>query len=228
MATTTDTKVSTHVLDVNAAQLHRILSDAALFTGKDAKHPFTTGVHIETDSRRMIAVATERHVLGCSWVDLDGTTTGGVAMDNDGCAFNLSPSDLAILIKVSKTPNRGAARIVSLIQNYDGTIEFKFWSGETITVKHFDHQFPQWRRLIPDTGKEVPRTAFGFTQDLIAKFSKVDATTKNHQIAIFSFDEAHDSSQKKPYVVRIGDNFIGLIMPARLNEACDWRKPEWL
>ena len=32
----------------------------------------------------------------------------------------------------------------------------------------------------------------------------------------------------KPSVVRIGDDFIGLIMPVRVPEGTDWTRPEWL
>lgn len=222
-------KVATHVLDVNAAQLHRVLYNASLFAGKDDTLPMLTGVHVESDSERLLAVATDRYTLGVSWVPLDSTNTTGTAHDGDGCAFNLSPSDLSTLIKVSKTPARDtASRLCSITQNYDGTVEFKFWTGETITVKHHDHEFVKWRHLFPDTEAEVARTAFGLNQAYLAKFGKVISDTHGQQLAIFSFDAEHDAAQKKPYVVRLGDRFVGLIMPVRLNEACRWRKPEWL
>lgn len=226
--TTMAKKVATHVLDVRAVDLHRILSNAVLFASTDDTLPMANMVRIETTADRMVAVAVTMQTIAVSWVNLDGTA--GTAHDDDGCAFNLSRVDAVALIKASKTPvRRHGNRFVRLIQNYDGTMDFSFYDGTPpITVTHCDKQFPKWAGLFPKT-ELVPRNAFGFTLDYFALFGQVDAGGYGHHlITVFSFDGTHDNDQKKPFVVRIGSQFVGLVMPVRLNGLAVWDRPEWL
>jgi hypothetical protein len=78
--------------------------------------------------------------------------------------------------------------------------------------------YPQWRNVFPREDGE-PR-AFMLDPKLLALFTKAAALDGTHTISVGQFTE--DSA----VIVRIGENFTGLIMP--LSGIVDVTLPEWL
>jgi len=231
MKTKTAEKVSTPLATVKAAELHRWLSDVEPFKGHDDTLPMLTAVHIESDGHRLLAVTTDRFTIGVAKLDYetDHVPNSKVCTESEhnNVAFNLAPNDVATLIKVSKTVKKDQGwRCVTIIQNYDDTIEFRFFSGEQITVKPFDVQFPQWRQLIPSSGSQIERAATQYAAPYMARFAKVAADAA---MRVTTFDNKVGRGQR-PTVVQIGDDFIGMIMPWRFGDeqTPEFNRPEWI
>jgi len=222
-------KVATTVAWVRASELHRVLSNAALFMEDNhGLFPEISLVQFNFDAHRMICVATDRFTLGVAKLDLDGVK--GQANNDDGATFNIAAPNVKTLVKAAKTTKRDSAtRRVTIKQCYDGTVTFEFSSGEHFTMKTPSQSLPKWRQLIPsDSTPMVKRSSVGLNPNLLARFARVNGGS--HQMAMYSFDE-DDDRKNKPLAVLIDDDFLGLIMPIRLSDnETQWRvvRPEWL
>ena len=194
-------------LTLKAHALHTVMSDAIVFAGTDATIPALNGIRIETVARGetvdLIAVATDRFTLGVSRVDGSGDILPG---------FNLTASDAKNLVRIAKTLARMQSYRTVDIETADDDLNvmFVFSTGETVTVRKAEHEFPRWRQLFPadDAGMSDDVSGIGYTPEYLAKFGKVAAGK-------------HDSMRfyprvSKPGVVMIGDDFIGIIMPVRI------------
>lgn len=219
---------------VKANDLYRLLSDVQPFRGTDDTLPMLTGTHIESDGKRLLAATTDRFTLGISKLEFSAENCGigGALGDVD---FMLSVDSVAILLRTAKTAKRDIDwRLVTISKVGEVaagttvptfTYRFAFFSGETINVKPFDVEFPKFKQLIPK-GPAIPRASTAFTPAYLARFAKVENDWG--QIVLFTFDSGEDGS-RKPTLVRIGDNFIGMIMPVRLHDGAeDYSRPKWL
>jgi hypothetical protein len=217
---------------VKAAELHRWLSDVQPFAGTDDTLPMLTGTHVEWDGKRFLAATTDRFTLGISKLDVPepGVSDGGLK----DVEFMLARNDVAALLRIAKTAKRDEdwrqvtiSRVGEIPKGCTVptfTYRFTFFSGETLTVKPFDAEFPKFKQLIP-SGPPVARALSAFTVDYLAKFAKV-TTDRARRIQLYSFDD-NEFGGAKPTVALIGDNFIGLIMPVRCEDA-KWVKPGWI
>jgi hypothetical protein len=218
---------------VKAVELHRWLSDVQPFRGYDDTLPMLTGTHVEWDGKRFLAATTDRFTMGISRLDVPET---GVANGLEDADFMLAPNDVASILRIAKTARKDAdwrhvtISRVGVIQAGSTavpptfTYRFKFFSGETLEVKPFDVEFPKFKQLLP-TGEPVARALSAFTVDYLAKFAKV-ANDRSGRIKLYSFDD-NEFGGARPTMVLIGDNFIGLIMPVRCEDA-KWSKPGWV
>jgi hypothetical protein len=252
MTTKTESK-TTALATMWASELHRVLSDAAVFASHDETIPALCMVHVEYTGTRMLAVATDRFRLGVSKADFDKQ-----GLDNQPeyaeATFNLALRDVVSLIKLSKTSKRDMrSRFVWVSQNGDGavrdddsrvgTVTFKFSDGAALDVTPQDTEFPKWRQLFPETGTQVPRDATAMNAAYLASFAKVDGGFSGQRVVLYSHDDIHgyrDKPEKpvvdrlygsqKPTTFAIGDNFVGLLMPVKLVDdgQREWVKPEWM
>jgi hypothetical protein len=237
----TKTAMSTALATMWASELHRVLSDAAVFASHDETIPALCMVHVEFDGTRMLAVATDRFRLGVSKADFDKQ-----GLDNQPeyavATFNLALRDVVQLIMLSKTSKRNQRSRFVWVNSalapsaeYDtGTVTFKFSDGASLEVTPQDTEFPKWRQLFPETGTQVPRDATAFTAEYLASFGKVNGGD-SQRLVMYSHDNVHGYDKKtekhqKPTTFTIGDNFVGLLMPVRLPDdgQREWVKPEWM
>lgn len=243
---------TTALATLQAHQLHRVLSDAAVFASHDETMPRICMVHVEFTGDHMLAVATDRFRLGVSKIGpVDGKTVLG-SVDGEA-SFNLALRDVQTLIKLSKTLRRDErTRVVWINQSNDGavrddgtrvgTVTFKFSDGASLDVVPQDTEFPRWRQLFPESGTQVPRDATAFTAEYLASFAKVDGGS-SQRLVMYSHDDIHGRRDKpekpvvgelygsqRPTTFTIGDNFVGLLMPVKLEDdgQREWVKPGWL
>lgn len=219
---------------VKAVELHRWLSDVQPFRGYDDTLPMLTGTHVEWDGKRFLAATTDRFTMGISRLDVPDN--GGLAEGSglEDADFMLAPNDVASLLRIAKTAKRDVEwRHVTISRVGEipagctvptFTYRFAFFSGESLTIKPFDVEFPKFKQLLP-TGEPVARALSAFTVDYLAKFAKV--ADRNRRIQLYSFDDSTEGGAK-PTMVVIGDNFVGLIMPVRCPDTADWHKPAWV
>lgn len=221
---------------LKAVNLHTAITTAKLFAGNDATLPMLNAVRLEFAESQLVAVATDRFVLGVQRVDYSG----------EAFAVMLSAPDVVNLARIAKTATRdqqwrdveveitreqfwpaGAdSRTDAPTERPDGrvaTVAFRFNSGEAITIQTLDVEFPKYRQLIPsdDTVTVDPAGVKGFNAGYLAKFSKVPGS---HQMVVSV------GKPGKPAVISIGDDFIGLIMPVRLADyaGATYSRPGWL
>jgi hypothetical protein len=227
---TTKTK-STALATMWAFELHRVLSDAAVFAGHDETMSSINVVHVEYTGTHMLAVATDQFRLGVSKADLCGD-----GEDLPVATFNLALRDVVQLIKLSKTSKRDTrsrfVQVSSVLPPSNeygtGTVTFKFSDGASLDVTPQDTEFPKWRQLFPKTGSQKPRDTTAFTAEYLASFGKVNGGD-SQRLVMYSHDDVHGRGQR-PTTFTIGDNFVGLLMPVKLadDEQREWVKPEWM
>ena len=194
-------------LTLKAHALHTVMSDALAFAGTDATIPALNGIRLETVQRGetvdIIAVATDRFTLGVSRVDGSGDILPG---------FNLALPDAKNVARIAKTVARMQDSRTVDIETDECTqnVVFVFSSGESVTVRTSDHEFPRWRQLLPtdDEGMADDVSGIGYTPEYLAKFAKVAASKRN---PMRFFPRA-----MKPGVVMVGDDFMGIIMPVKI------------
>lgn len=206
---------------MTAADLHRIVSDALLFAGKDDTLPALCSVQLKASAGYIVATATDRYTAGVARADYGGEPFEAL----------FKRTDLVNLVRMAKTPAREAKwRGVELAVARDESdvvqaITFTFTDGSAMTVKAMiDVQFPSVRKLFPsaDTiNDSAGLVHVGISSTLLARFDKVSGNAALH-IAF--------TADNKPVVVRKGDNFVGLIMPARLGDmaTAGHLRPEWM
>lgn len=233
----TKTVAGTPVATVKTSDLHRWLTDVLPFASTDSTVPQLNSVMIEGDANRLLAITTNRYALGVSRLQAD--KVHGNPFNDEGFVAQFALSDVSNLLKIAKTAARDADwRSVTLVQQYDGTMAFKFASGETITLRMMEPDFPKWRHLIPDswmvpgmTPAEIhsdkARASLAFTTAQLAKFAKV-AQDRSGAMVLFTHTSATDNG--KVYSILIGDDFMGLLMPYRQRDGwrTEWVKPDWI
>ncbi len=210
---------------MKANHLHRILTEAKLFAGHDATLPMLACVRLEATETQLTAIATDRFLLGVSRADYTGE------------AFDvlIDGSDVDVLARMAKTAKRDEAWREVTVERTDTvpegctvtsvTFVFAFNTGETLTVKPSEQDFPKYRQLIPSTDDLETETLglgteFGFDAGKLARFAKVAGS---HVMQLYP-------RGPRPAVVLIGDDFLGLIMPVRLSEdhRTGYRRPAWI
>lgn len=208
-------------LTIKAHQLFTVMSDALQFASSDATIPMLNAVRLETvargDSVDLMAIATDRFTLGVSRADADGDVLPG---------FNLAATDAKNLVRIAKTAARMQTyRTVDVeTDDYTQNVVFTFSSGETVTVRKHEHDFPRWRQFFPhdNAGMTDDVSGIGYTPEYLAKFGKVSAGKRN-PMQFFP-------RTAKPGVVMIGEDFIGIIMPVRIPGETDrgtYSTPVW-
>ncbi len=200
---------------MKAADLHRVIAEAKNFAGRDATLPMLQNVRIEATETQLVAVATDRFLLGVSRADYAG----------EAFTVNIEGQQVDALLKMAKTASRDAQwREVTIERRDDGNVEFRFNSGEAITVTPSAHEFPKYQQLIPTTTLLETETlhespVIGFNAAYLARFAKIDGA---HAMRVYTRGD-------KPTVVLIGDDFVGLIMPVRIPEdRRAYQRPAWI
>jgi hypothetical protein len=203
---------------MKAADLHRVITEAKNFAGRDAALPTLQNVLIEATETQLVAVATDRFLLGASRADYAG----------EAFTISIEAQQVDALLRMAKTASRDTQwREVTVERRDDNShnlVDFRFNSGEAITVTPSVHEFPKYQQLIPtttlletETRHESP--VIGFNAANLAKFAKIDGA---HAMRVYPRGD-------KPTVVLIGEDFAGLIMPVRIAEDHRaYQRPAWM
>jgi hypothetical protein len=196
----------------------RRLSDAVLFTSPaSARLPFLEVIRLEFGGGQLVASATDRFVLGVSRVEYTGA-----AFD-----MMLSSSDAKTLIRFAKTAKRDeAVREVTIeVAGVDALPQatFRFSTGESMTVRGQDYTPVKWRQLMPaDSARMGGIVGMGYTPALLAKFTKVRVDEAGAGAKMVVCPSVTSDGRPGPTAIRIGENFVGLLMPVRPLSGEDW------
>lgn len=208
--------------------LHTGLHNAIITASRDETVPAINTVEIQSDGKQLLLVSTDRFRLGMARVALD---EGGGAW-----RFPLRLKDAETLLKSLKTAKKdlgwrsatiefGTEDDVSIEGGRTmtkGTLTVKLNSGESFTFDSADTEFPKWRELLPASGSQSAEAVTGFTAEYLASFGRV--ISDSPRILLWHF------GARKPRVVTIGDDYVGLIMPsvAVKGDATAWDQPSWI
>jgi hypothetical protein len=212
---------------MKAAALFTALSDALLFASPpSAQFPMLEAVRLEFGAGQLVAAATDRFVLGVSRVEYAGR------------AFTrlVSGSEAKALAKMAKTAKRDEGSREVTIEDGDVdartafAVTFRFSTGEAMTVRGLDVEFPDWRRLLPsDESRMGGLVGMGYNPAHVARFTKARPAEQGAGAQMVVFPTTGDKGKPGPAVIRIGENFIGLLMPIRPpGDTWEFSRPAWL
>lgn len=203
-------------LILTAAELHRVLSEAALFASDGASLPPINGVQLTATGKHLIAVGTDRFLLGAS------------SAPYEGAKFQvfIRLDSVAVILKLLKPGRRPVLHRVSLRVTPKATrLNVEVSAHEEITLLTVPTKdgdlFPKWKQLIPAKDESTDGTSrvIGFNPEYLGKFGRLN---QQYRSARYLF-----AGPNKPSSVMIGDNFVGIIMPVRVPDGHAWKLPGW-
>lgn len=187
------------------------------------------GVGLECDGRNLIAVATNRFVLGASRAEFTGPKFEAV----------IPRQFVELLIRVCKTVRgRDLLHWVDFARGEDN-VALQFFGGLQITVPTVpkppalrgkggrflprERTFPAWRQLIPLVSDSA-NSEFSVNPEYMAQFAHVDTGGSYGEKRM----RVVQPTTNKQILIRIGENFIGILMPIRANDTDAPLRPAWL
>lgn len=208
---------------MKAKALFTAVSDALLFAAPPAMMvPNLDAVRLEFGGGQLVAAATDRCVLGASRVDYCG----------ESFVVMVAGADAKVLVKMAKTLKRdeGSREVAIEVADDGAQVTFRFSTGESMTVRGLDVQFPQWRQLIPANAARMGGiVGMGYNPTLLAKFAKVRPDEHSEARRMVVFPSVTSSGKPGPTAIRVGKDFIGLLMPIRpAGDEWTYERPDWL
>lgn len=203
---------------INSADLYRVTKEAELFAGKGTVLPALAAVKYEVTEHGLIVTSTDRFMVGFNRVAIDQDAV----TDDTGLVFFLAPPDRKSLL-AWLAPLKTARNSTPVMVHYcDGTVEVSDYDGNRVRVATADVQYPNVAHVIPsnDVLEGDVSSVVSIDARKLALFAKV----KNSFNAVFMRNTA---KERAPIVVRIGDDFIGMVMPTRMGSR-ETKLPAWL
>ena len=200
-----------------AADLARIIDDAAIFACRSSVLPSINAIHFESTAKHLIAVATDRFTLGSAVAEYH---RGG------GSTFTatLKLTQAQILAKVAKSTRAAFTEVTATMG--DATATFAFSSGEQLSLPHAHDEtwsFPNWRKLVADRNEQAdePTPSLALDPQLLAKFGRVSGARRM---------VVKLAGERRPALVTIGTQFVGIVMPMHVSDKAELTAPlpDWL
>lgn len=190
--------------------LHWVLKAASEFAEKDRSLPMIRLVHLEVRGNTLLAVATDRFVMGVA----KATITGDADRLPDGFQLNVSIDELTPVIPLLKVAKRDEGKTVTVTVGR-GALHLLRSDGIAARLVGADYEFPTWRYLMGSLrGSEPIGEISGFGANLdpekLAKFTKVRREQRDRLTV-----EPNPESSNRPLTIRVGTDFIGILMPIR-------------
>lgn len=191
--------------------VERLLGSVLPHASNDEYLPMITVVSLEVEADRIIAAATDRYTLGIGWELF--STWDREAEAQEPVKACIYAADIRRLIAFLKAHRKSVATWE--LSESGLTVS---QGGESLTVKTVDVNFVKWRPLF---GSRLAASATGVP---VMRFSPtmVDHFLQSAKVLGESFGSMtwHFGSlpTDAPFV-KIGDRFIGLLMPQRIEES---------
>ena len=202
-------------IELRTNELVRVLKDAQLFAHGDNTIPVINAVHLESRDKELIAVGTDRFVLGVSKTELDEITAPFTAA--------LPLRQVKTILQLAGSCKQAVSKVT--LDADEKTVRVAFSSGETLTLpaelETGAHR--GWLKLLDSTPDDTPSKAMLLNPALLAKFSRVTGGGQARA-------RLHFFGMAKPIRVTIGDSFVGMVMPCRMPDdaSADWSTPDWV
>lgn len=224
------TDVPTNTVTVDAALLLQALRAVLPHADGTEELPIIHRVRLDVTDHAIEALATSRYTAAIARLADDAMVdTGEIA---EAWTIDLFPSDLATVAKMFK-PGKDEQITLRIDLRRDERVTFTdasgLFDGRAYTVPTVGHpeDYPDLRKLIADT-MDSERGIVGtvtYTGDLLRRFASSSASYS---------DALHiePTREGKAFIVTVGQNFIGLLMPQSNNDEAsaeqrkvrsDWR-----
>jgi len=202
---------------IDRADLVRVLTEASMFATKSNDIPMLHAVRLEATGTHLLAVATDRFVLGVSRAPYEGTPF----------MITLPMPEVKLVVGACKLKAGRFIKpddVVDLRVTPKGTLLHVALDETVITVPTFkgDFPYPDWRKLLGiSTNVDEVLGTVAVNPTYLAKFGRIGPTRAKFYLR----------GPNKPVMVSVGEDFVGLIMPIRPADGEDpklWSLPEWL
>lgn len=207
-------------ITLTATQLRDLLTPVIPHASKDETLPTLRAVHIRTAGKYVTAIATDRYRIGFQRVALDPEPEAGF----DAVLSAVAIKRLLALFRPSRSHNPavrltidGARITAAAASTLDDGEQPNMWflgdglAGASLTFQLVDGDYPKVDRLIRDalnSKAEDAAMAPSFNPEFLADFRIGQPKHIPMQISA-------TGPVKKPWLIRIGDDFIGLLVPVR-------------
>lgn len=193
----------------------RILKEAAIFAGTGPDIPLINAVHLEARGTSLVAIATDRFVLGASKAKLD-------EQPDESFTVALRLRQVRSIIQIAGAGRQCFSTVA--VDADDKQVRIAFSSGETLTmgVEVERGQHRGWLKLLESTPGDDPAKSMAVNPQYMAKFGRVQGSQAYMQMHFFG--------HARPIRVTVGDSFVGMIMPVRMPDdvSMNWIVPEWV
>jgi len=192
--------------------VERLIAAVLPHTSSDDYTPACTSVRLEIDGDRFVAVATDRYTMAAAWSKLTAWEEDAPTHQTaEACIYAADFRRLFAFLR----PQKKDAAVWSLTDK-----SLTVATGEqSLTIKTVEVSFPNWRKVLGELTDKVSASTgtpvMRFTPSKIENFLKsAKALGQDFGSIIWNFGGAHTDAP----VIRIGENFVGLLMPQRYDE----------
>lgn len=209
---------------INRGDLSKALTIGLKFSGKERELPMLCGINLSMIKGQLAITGTDRFRLGLVRIRPNPETTDGSAnpdLGGPGSNIGVLPRATATrLLRVIGGPLDDRPPNVELTASGR---ELTVADGETrLTVTLADEKFPDVVGiLLEEMDRPIDLDLWGVNTALFTAFK--DAAWRKGDHATVRL-----STPSRPALVRIGDHFIGCLMPVRIAErgapASDWKE----
>lgn len=194
---------------VSPVDLHKGLTAVLPFAGTDDTLPMLCAVEITSRDGYLTFATTDRYTLGTYRVKWEGGDVNALLPAKEAKELARFAKDMAREYRTV-----GEALIVSLKFTERDVQADVFGRRVTLPLMQ-DVMFVKWRAILPDEDALKQETGridmIGLNPTFLARFAKVPAGRGEPMRLILG------ASALKPALVKIGDDFTGLIMPVRID-----------
>lgn len=190
-------------------QVETVLRPVLPHAGDDRHLPMLCCLNLEVADGRLLAVATNRYTMGIAWRELSDWAKEPAAQPAHSA--RVFAADLQRLLAFLK-PSRDTGATWTLT---DTTLSVTIDNGEQTSIRTVDVEFPTWRKLLADRAvkESVALPQYGINARWLQVFDRSAKAVGEHLPMVWQFGSARDSA-----LVSIGEQFLGLLMPVRLDD----------
>lgn len=193
-------------------QVEEVIAAVLPHAADDRHLPMITCINLELDGNRLLAAATDRYTLGVCWADL-----GDWQKDADPVepiSVRIFARDLQRLFAFLRVHRKETANWTLTADKLTVSVDD---GSESTSVRTVDVEFPRWRKILTElmakrTTDVIP--SMRFNPAMVDHFTQTAKVLKEPAMT-WHLGGAHTA----PPIVQIGERFIGLLMPQRVDEA---------
>jgi hypothetical protein len=193
-------------------EVERVVAAVLPHTAADSYYPTITCVRVEIVNEQFIAVATDRYTMGVAWAKL--TDWEEDAPTHQDATASIFADDFRRLFAFLRPRKRDTAIWTLTEKGLTAAI-----GEESLTVRTAEVDYVKWRpilqRIASDTSDSIGVPVMRFTPAKIDSFlrSAKALGEGNGRIWWHYGPKSTDAP-----LIRIGDNFVGLLMPQRIDD----------
>lgn len=188
-------------------QVERIFAAVLPHASEDRYLPVINNIRIEMEGDQVLAVATDRYSLGICRATLSGWAEDAAPAEKIAASLRLDD------VKRLFTFLRPQRKDVATWKLTADTLAVSLGDDTSLTIRTVQADgFPNWRAIVGSVVERQPEPGaqMAFTPRVVDSFQKTAKALDERSTTW------HFVSPLKPVIVRIGSDFLGMLMPARI------------